>query len=124
MELFHELINYLAFAFNIVGAAIIVLGGCGAVYNYLKNALFGKIDIVKTNEVIRFKFGSSLVFGLEFFIASDIVKTIAVPTWTTLGILGATVAIRTVLSFFLSREIEADKPSVEWISNNGSKSVS
>jgi len=44
--------------------------------------------------------------ALEFFIAADIVSTIITPTWERLGVLGAIVAIRTVLSYFLSKDLK------------------
>ncbi|MCX5701173.1 MAG: DUF1622 domain-containing protein [Candidatus Omnitrophica bacterium] len=50
--------------------------------------------------------GSYLVLGLEFFIAGDIIKTVITPTWDSVGILGAIVVIRTVLSYFLTKDLK------------------
>ncbi|MCM8761629.1 MAG: DUF1622 domain-containing protein, partial [Candidatus Omnitrophica bacterium] len=68
--------------------------------------LFSKVDKIKFNEVVRVKLGSYLVLGLEFFIAGDIVKTIITPTWESLGMLGAIVVIRTILSYFLTKDLK------------------
>jgi len=47
-----------------------------------------------------------LLLGLEFLIASDILKTVLEPTLNELAILGGIVVLRTVLSVFLNKEIK------------------
>ena len=46
-----------------------------------------------------------ILSGLEVFIVSDIIRTVLSPTLEGLGTLGALVAIRSAISFFLEREI-------------------
>lgn len=53
---------------------------------------------------IRHALGEKMVLGLEFFLAGDIVQTIAVPTWTSLSILGGIVVIRAVIVYFMNFE--------------------
>lgn len=55
---------------------------------------------------LRADFGSYLLLGLEFLIASDILKTVVDPTLDELAILGGVVVVRTVLSVFLNKEIK------------------
>lgn len=55
--------------------------------------------------VIRLVMGEKMVLGLEFFLAGDIVQTIVVPSWNSLAILGGIVVIRTVIVYFLDREM-------------------
>lgn len=57
-------------------------------------------------ERIRYDIGFHLLLGLEFLIAADIVRTIIRPTLDELAILGGIVAIRTVISYFLGKEVE------------------
>lgn len=56
-------------------------------------------------EKIRYDIGFHLLLGLEFLIAADIIRSVTRPTLEELAILGGIVAIRTVLSYFLKREI-------------------
>ncbi len=60
---------------------------------------------------IRFDIGRHLLVGLEFLIAADIIRTVVSRTTTLeqLAILGGIVTIRTVLSFFLGREVGRPK---------------
>jgi uncharacterized membrane protein len=46
-----------------------------------------------------------ILAGLEVFIVSDIVRTVLSPTLEALAVLGALVAIRSAISFFLEREM-------------------
>jgi len=60
----------------------------------------------KRMNAIRLTMGERLVLALEFFLAGDIIRTILVPTWESLAILGGIVAIRTVLVLFLHLELK------------------
>jgi uncharacterized membrane protein len=62
--------------------------------------------ICKRREYLRHHLGSYLLLGLEFLIAADIVHTILDPDLESLLILGSIVAIRTVISIFLNRELQ------------------
>jgi len=53
------------------------------------------------------RFGSWLLLALEFELAADVVRSAIAPTWDEIGKLGAIAAIRTVLNFFLERDIES-----------------
>ena len=46
-----------------------------------------------------------LLMGLEFMIGADIVRTLIRPSLQELAVLGSMVAIRTVISFFLNKEM-------------------
>jgi len=106
MDLFHNIINTTCFALNIVGALITTWGIIVSLADFLKKEILQHAEAVKLNDAIRIKLGSYLVLALEFFIASDIVRTIITPTWQSLGILGAIVVIRTVLSYFLTKDLK------------------
>jgi uncharacterized membrane protein len=106
MDTLHNIVNIVGLSLNVLGAAITVWGITISLYEFLKKELLRKDDCIKCNELIRIKLGSYLVLALEFFIASDIIKTIITPTWEGLGILGAIVVIRTVLSYFLTKDLK------------------
>lgn len=59
----------------------------------------------------RQSLGRSILIGLEFLIAGDIIRTVAVsPTFYNLGTLATLVMIRSFLSWGLSMEIEGRWP--------------
>ena len=62
---------------------------------------------VRGSSHIRHIVGDRMVLGLEFFIASDVIQTVVVPTWESLGMLAGIVAIRTVIVYFLEYEMRS-----------------
>jgi uncharacterized membrane protein len=60
---------------------------------------------------IRIAIGEKMSLGLDFFLAGDIIQTIVIPSKDTLLVLGGIVVIRTVMAYFLAKEIE--KKAVE-----------
>lgn len=55
--------------------------------------------------LIRHHLAFYLLMGLEFMIGADIVRTLIRPSLQELAVLGSMVAIRTVISFFLNKEM-------------------
>ena len=70
------------------------------------NTLATIISVTSLLIVTYAVFGTYLLLGLEFLIASDILKTVLEPTLNELAILGGIVVLRTVLSVFLNKEIK------------------
>ncbi|MFE2580601.1 DUF1622 domain-containing protein [Streptomyces sp. NPDC059378] len=59
----------------------------------------------------RRRVGRSILLGLEFLVAGDIIRTVAVaPTYESVGVLAVIVFIRTFLSFSLELEITGRWP--------------
>lgn len=105
-------LNIVARVVAYIGAAIIVWGALLGAVGFIRAEfcrLRGRPDAV-ANETVRVRFGSYLLLGLEFLIAADIMQTVFKPTLTDVAILGGIVVIRTVISFFLNRDIAASRP--------------
>ena len=62
---------------------------------------------------IRIKLWHYLVLALEFLVAKDILESIVDPNMNGLLMLGLIVVIRTVLSYFLNKEIAEVKEDME-----------
>jgi uncharacterized membrane protein len=99
-------INHIGTAIDISGVVVIVSGIVWATAQFLdRRATEQHYERYKTH------IGRSLLLGLEFLVAADIVKTIAVaPTFLSLGVLAALVLVRTFLSWTLSLEVEGRWP--------------
>ncbi len=113
-----QIAHDVAKAIELVGIAIIA---AGAVINLAFFAL-RSLDAGERGEALatlRSNFGRSILLGLEFLIAADIINTVAVtPTLQSVIVLGAIVLIRTFLSFSLELEIEGRWP---WQRRDGAK---
>jgi uncharacterized membrane protein len=61
--------------------------------------------------VYRQQVGKAILLGLEFLVAGDIIRTVAVaPTYGGVGVLAILVAVRTFLSFTLDVELSGRWP--------------
>ncbi|MFC3690244.1 DUF1622 domain-containing protein [Aquipuribacter hungaricus] len=58
---------------------------------------------------IRLRLGRYLALGLEFQLASDVLSTAIAPTFEEIGKLAAVATIRTLLNYFLGKEIEKER---------------
>lgn len=55
---------------------------------------------------IRLSLGKSLALALEFLLAADILRTAVAPNCDDIGKLAAIAALRTLLNYFLERELK------------------
>ncbi len=58
-------------------------------------------------ESIRLNLGRSLALALEFEVGADILKTVAAPDLNSLLLLAGIIILRTLLNYFLERELSA-----------------
>ena len=97
----------IARACEVVGVAIIVLGGLDA----LVRPVFGTGAGRTYFEEARRRLAHPLLLGLEVLVAADIIQTITVdPSLESVATLGILIVIRVVLSFSLDIEIDGMVP--------------
>ncbi len=109
MTMLKQAIEFLAHLADIIGIAVIFWGVAVGLLGFISMQLPRKkeTDILKATSMLRCKIGANILLGLEILIAADIAQTVIEPTYERVILLGAIVAIRTILSFFLSRELES-----------------
>jgi uncharacterized membrane protein len=103
-------VGYLRLAIEAVGAAVIGIGALSTTFLYTLS-LLGLRNY--TNTQIRLYLGQYLALGIEFQLGSDILGTAVSPTIEEVELLAAIVVIRTVLNYFLSKELEREREEVE-----------
>lgn len=105
------LVGYLAAGAEI--AAALVIGGAviRGILTYLRQLFSRSKQHVDSTESIRLQLGRVLALGLEFSVASDILRTAVAPTRQDILNLGAIVLLRTLLNYFLEREIRQGEQS-------------
>lgn len=111
---FEEVISVGVRAIEVVGAAIMVVGGAGAFIAAVPQALRAGTR-PQAFPTLRRNLGRAILLGLEVLIVADIIRTIVVePTVESVLVLGAIVVIRVVLSFSLEVEMEGVWPWSRW----------
>jgi len=95
----------------VVGVIIILWGATATTVNTIRQeiAYFRRRRLPFARLRLRQQFGSSLLLGLEFLIAADVIRTALQPTVQEIMILGGIVAIRTVIGYFLHKEMADDR---------------
>lgn len=90
------------------GAAFVIFTGALIGFGHYVYVCLWKRDTHKFVKV-RLTLARFLALGLEFQLASDLLRTAVAPTFEEIGKLAAVAAIRTVLNYFLNREINEEK---------------
>ncbi len=95
-------------AVAVEAAAVLVIAfACLAAVWRCAMVLVGRTDRVEAGiEGLRLRLARWLAVALEFTLAADILRTAVAPSWDDIGKLAAIAALRTLLNFFLQREIE------------------
>ena len=91
---------------EILGALLIAVGVLDATVRLI-GLMAGRRVGMRTIKDIWLRLAGWILLSLEFQLGADIVRTSISPTWEDLGKLAAIAAIRTVLSIFLERDLDA-----------------
>lgn len=105
---FFEIIETVGKVIDGIGVAVIALGAI------LAGAVTVRKMLGRSGDPYRYfreQLGRSILLGLEFLVAADIIRTVALtPTWQSVVVLAGIVLIRTFLSFSLEVEISGRWP--------------
>ncbi len=93
---------------DLAGVVIIVCGALFATCVFAHRTLSRGADAYR---LYRQSLGRAILLGLEFLVAGDIIRTVAVsPTFTSVGVLAVIVLVRTFLSLSLEVELKGRWP--------------
>jgi uncharacterized membrane protein len=96
----------IALVAEIIGALLIAIGVLDATVRLVLLMAARRVGM-RTIKDIWLRLAGWILLSLEFQLGADIVRTSISPTWEDLGKLAAIAAIRTVLSIFLERDLDA-----------------
>ena len=100
---FFEVIETVGKTIDGVGVAVIAIGALISAAGAVSRLRRKTGDVYR---VFRQQLGRSILLGLEFLVAADIIRTVAVtPDASSVAVLGGIVLIRTFLSFSLELEV-------------------
>ena len=104
-------IEWAALGIEILGALIIVAGVLRVAITRGTVRYLFRLDRPGAYESYKHQMGRSLLLGLEFLVAGDVVRTVALePTLNNVAVLGLLVLIRTFLGWSLAVEIDGRWP--------------
>ncbi len=110
------ILNSISFFISVIGITVISWGVVLVIIDFLRYELTKILRVLQKKSSdslethnLRQYLGSYILLGLEFMIAGDIIHTVLSPSKKALILLGSIVAIRTVISFFLTKELNEYK---------------
>lgn len=104
------IVEWLRLFIESVGASVIAIGVVIALIGLVRHAISER---GKSFTPIRLTLGRYLTLALELQLAADILSTSIAPTWERIGKLAAIAIIRTVLNYFLNKELKDEEASEE-----------
>ncbi len=105
-----EIIFIISEVIDFAGVVIIALGASMGVILCVRDLLRQERAVTAYSHLRTF-LGRSLLLGLEFLVAGDIIKTVAIePTFDSVIVLAIIVLVRTVLSLSIDVEIDGRWP--------------
>lgn len=102
----------LSVALGFVTLLMLAVGSALALWRLASGAFSGRSPVAVTLEVWQ-ALSRWLVLALQFLIAADLAETVVRPTWDVLGRLAVVALLRTVLGYFLSKDVEAARRIAE-----------
>lgn len=102
-----EVLEWVAFGIDGVGVLVMLAGFLLAVARFLPTLLQPAVIAILEVQAIRCSLGTYLVFALELMIVSDLIHSVVSRTLEDLYFVAAIVALRTVVAYFLNKEIES-----------------
>lgn len=103
-EIAQQVTIYISHAAEIAAAFIIGLAVLKLMGGYaLTVSLFKRLP---QKENLRLEFGTAVSVALELLLGADVLATAIAPSWNDIGQLAAIAAIRTILNYFLEKELK------------------
>lgn len=110
-ELLRTVVAYLVRLTEAGATIVIFTGTVVCFFQYVMNGI--RPSSKHSFLSIRINLGRFLALGLEFQLASDLLRTAVAPSFEEIGKLAAVAAIRTSLNYFLSKETLTTKEEVK-----------
>ncbi|MDQ3473595.1 MAG: DUF1622 domain-containing protein [Acidobacteriota bacterium] len=107
-------VQWLRLIVETTGAVIIGLGIVAAGYQFVRALVPPQLESFNR---VRLTLARFLALALEFQLAADILSTAIAPSWDQIGKLGAIAVIRTLLNYFLMREMREERSGVSKVQN-------
>jgi uncharacterized membrane protein len=114
---FKQFAGTIAAGVEIAAALTIAYGAVEAIYGVLGTAFSEKANVGR-RKAVWIRFAVWLLLGLEFELASDIIRTTIAPSWTQIGQLASIGLIRTFLNFFLEKDLDKYGQKMEEVADD------
>ena len=112
IETVEPVLHLIAEAVDLIGLAIVLVGAIKFLFTYVRieaRRLVGR-ECATQIQTARRGLGGYILVALEFMIVSDIINSALTHSLESLAGLAAIVVLRTMIGFFLERELRSAEP--------------
>lgn len=112
--MFRHILEGAIWIINFVSITVLLWGVFLTVKDFIKSEIKAKdrVEAVQKITVVKNCLGTYILLSLEILICADIIESILNPTFHDIIVLASIVVIRTVISYFLNKEIESNNEHV------------
>ena len=103
-DYFKEIAGFVALAIEAAAVFVVSFGAIQALAGVIA-LIFKRAADEMAGRVIWLRFATWILLALEFALAADIVRTAVAPTWEDITKLAVIATIRTMLNYFLAKDI-------------------
>ncbi len=104
-ELLYSLIEFATIILELFGVSVLVYTAVKCFWKW-----------VKKDNMTRLELAQGIALSLEFKMGGEVLRTVVVREWSELGILGAIIVLRGLLTFLLHWEIKNEEKDLERLS--------
>ena len=122
-HLLEFLIEQASFWVEIVAAILLLIGAARFLWVAMFTAITRRDHLSKALQAARLRLGAYILAGLEFLIVADILFTIVNRELEDLINLAIVAAVRTLISYFLGKELEELRSSGEQADREAAESL-
>ena len=114
VEFLDQVVHYVAE----IGIVLVEMAGICVL---LITAVQGLVSYFRQDPHIRLKLAQGIALALEFKLGGEVLRTVVVREWSELGILGAIIVLRGLLTFLIHWEIKNEQKALarEKVSGDG-----
>ena len=99
----HMVVHFATLLMELFGVSVLVFTAIKAFIGWIK----------RDDSHIRLDLAQGIALALEFKMGGEVLRTVVVREWEELGILGAIILLRGLLTFLIHWEIENEKKSIK-----------
>ena len=102
-EILFAVVQIATVMMEFVGVCVLISTAVRSFLHWIKR------DVVN----VRLELAQGIALALEFKMGGEVLRTVVVREWSELGILGAIILLRGLLTFLIHWEIESEKKTME-----------
>lgn len=105
LETLFDFLTVVKYLMALFGSLVILTGSVFVVCQFLYRIMHSRHNQLLNFDLARLGLTRSIVLGLEFIIAADLIQTTTSPSYYDVGILAALTLIRAFMNYFLSKDL-------------------